>query len=267
VTRHLDFELKQTDWSFMILHYLGLDHVGHIEGPFAPYNIRRKLTEMDTVIRKLYHSTTKNDILLVLSDHGMANEGGHGGSSSMELQTPALFISKAFGADSNCLFGKQEFFDLVDSIKSREQVDLVSTLSCLFDLDVPADNRGVNFVSDLMSSNCSRDNLLLDQIDLELTALRCMRRNFDQLNRQFNLIKSEFDRSQVAEFNKKAVKISEEIESSKSKLSMLVELRESFERFVRRNVHNLDADESKSNEQTFYLVMAILLILNVRLFY
>ena len=28
VTRHLDFELKQNDWTLLILHYLGLDHVG-----------------------------------------------------------------------------------------------------------------------------------------------------------------------------------------------------------------------------------------------
>ena len=32
VTRHLDFELAQNDWHLMVLHYLGLDHVGHIEG-------------------------------------------------------------------------------------------------------------------------------------------------------------------------------------------------------------------------------------------
>lgn len=30
VSRHLDFELKQNDWDLMILHYLGLDHVGKI---------------------------------------------------------------------------------------------------------------------------------------------------------------------------------------------------------------------------------------------
>ena len=63
VSRHLSFELKQTDWNLMILHYLGLDHVGkiymrklnlnsnyneshllgHIEGPYAPVSIKRKL--------------------------------------------------------------------------------------------------------------------------------------------------------------------------------------------------------------------------------
>ena len=30
VSRHLSFELKQTDWHLMILHYLGLDHIGYI---------------------------------------------------------------------------------------------------------------------------------------------------------------------------------------------------------------------------------------------
>lgn len=78
----------------LILHYLGLDHVGHIEGPFAPVNIRRKLHEMDEVIRRLFSAMSENDLMLVLSDHGMANDGGHGGSSHPELCTPALFISK-----------------------------------------------------------------------------------------------------------------------------------------------------------------------------
>ena len=33
VTRHLDDELQRTDWDIMILHYLGLDHIGHLAGP------------------------------------------------------------------------------------------------------------------------------------------------------------------------------------------------------------------------------------------
>ena len=39
ITRHLDYEFKQSDWSLMILHYLGLDHVGHIEGVEPYYQI------------------------------------------------------------------------------------------------------------------------------------------------------------------------------------------------------------------------------------
>ncbi len=33
VTRHIPGELEQTDWNVMILHYLGLDHIGHKAGP------------------------------------------------------------------------------------------------------------------------------------------------------------------------------------------------------------------------------------------
>jgi ethanolaminephosphotransferase len=33
VTRHVPTELAQDDWSAMIMHYLGLDHIGHKAGP------------------------------------------------------------------------------------------------------------------------------------------------------------------------------------------------------------------------------------------
>lgn len=36
----------------MILHYLGLDHIGHVHGPFSPL-IKTKLKEMDNVIAEI----------------------------------------------------------------------------------------------------------------------------------------------------------------------------------------------------------------------
>ena len=35
VTRHLDAELTTRDWDALILHYLGLDHIGHTVGPHS----------------------------------------------------------------------------------------------------------------------------------------------------------------------------------------------------------------------------------------
>lgn len=37
----------------MILHYLGLDHIGHLEGPFSS-KISWKLNEMDGIIKLIY---------------------------------------------------------------------------------------------------------------------------------------------------------------------------------------------------------------------
>ena len=53
VTRHLDDELSRNDWDVMILHYLGLDHVGHLVGPSSTL-MPSKLSEMDAVIKQIY---------------------------------------------------------------------------------------------------------------------------------------------------------------------------------------------------------------------
>lgn len=33
VTRHVPDELAKDDWSVMVMHYLGMDHIGHKSGP------------------------------------------------------------------------------------------------------------------------------------------------------------------------------------------------------------------------------------------
>ncbi|CAI9594904.1 unnamed protein product [Staurois parvus] len=53
VTRHLDDVLKRNDWDMLILHYLGLDHIGHLTGPHS-HLIGPKLYEMDIVLKKIH---------------------------------------------------------------------------------------------------------------------------------------------------------------------------------------------------------------------
>lgn len=42
----------------MALHYLGLDHIGHVHGPFSPL-VKTKLKEMDDIIAKIYQKIQK----------------------------------------------------------------------------------------------------------------------------------------------------------------------------------------------------------------
>lgn len=74
VTRHLANELKPTaNWDIMILHYLGLDHIGHMGGPRSPL-MPNKLTEMDNIIKRIInymvnfelHTCIKNILILFL---------------------------------------------------------------------------------------------------------------------------------------------------------------------------------------------------------
>jgi len=58
VTRNVKGELERDDWDVLILHYLGLDHIGHIEGPFSPL-IKTKLLEMDEIVRSIFNSLSQ----------------------------------------------------------------------------------------------------------------------------------------------------------------------------------------------------------------
>nr|XP_020670568.1 GPI ethanolamine phosphate transferase 2 isoform X1 [Pogona vitticeps] len=103
VTRHLDNVLKREDWDLLILHYLGLDHIGHLSGPHSPL-VGPKLSEMDNVIKKIHTSLLSKEegegvlpcLLVVCGDHGMSETGSHGGSSDGEVHTPLLLISSGF---------------------------------------------------------------------------------------------------------------------------------------------------------------------------
>ncbi|WMV54940.1 hypothetical protein MTR67_048325 [Solanum verrucosum] len=108
VSQHLVDERSRADWTlessatrrrvatagflsynvalslFRILHYLGLDHVGHLGGRNS-MSMAPKLGEMDEVIKTIdlnSLSTNNNDqgrtLLLVVSDHGMTETGNHG---------------------------------------------------------------------------------------------------------------------------------------------------------------------------------------------
>ncbi|KAH9331474.1 hypothetical protein KI387_003582, partial [Taxus chinensis] len=140
VSRHIEDELIATDWDLLILHYLGLDHVGHTSGRASPL-MSSKLLEMDKVIEKLYTtlsmnpvSTDRRTLLMVVSDHGMNDGGNHGGSSFEETDSLALFIpvDATLNVDATAT-----------TLYSAFQVDIVPTLALLLGVPIPRNNIGV----------------------------------------------------------------------------------------------------------------------------
>nr|CAD7430886.1 unnamed protein product [Timema monikensis] len=135
VTRHLASELNSPDWDVMILHYLGLDHIGHLEGPESRH-VGPKLHEMDNVVRRIHQQLDILDAtselpsaMVVCGDHGMKDSGSHGGASLEEVLVPIVTIGL------NCP-GQDP------SLLSVSQVDLVPTLAVMLALPIPAANLG-----------------------------------------------------------------------------------------------------------------------------
>ena len=78
------------DWDVLIGHYLGIDHAGHTYSPRHP-SMTRKLEELDGVLRRVFAAADEDTLVAVFGDHGMTEDGNHGGSSSQEKRA-ALFL-------------------------------------------------------------------------------------------------------------------------------------------------------------------------------
>ncbi|KAK9451315.1 alkaline-phosphatase-like protein [Limtongia smithiae] len=149
VTRHIDSELTRNDWDLMVLHYLGVDHIGHKGGPDSPF-MPGKLHEMDDIFSKLftnarerYESRQELVLLILCGDHGMNEMGNHGGSSPGETAAALLFASPVFSElkISTELPARQS--SNFDYYKVVEQVDIVPTISALLGDPFPLNNIGV----------------------------------------------------------------------------------------------------------------------------
>ncbi|CAK7266639.1 major facilitator super transporter protein [Sporothrix epigloea] len=148
VTRHVPNELRQTDWSLMVLHYLGLDHIGHKGGPRSP-NMLPKQREMDNVVRVIYEALETephlaSTLLVLLGDHGMNDAGNHGASSAGETSPALLFVSPKLApitkdAQLPSPLSERDDFQFYRTV---EQSDLAPTLGALLGFPAPKNNLG-----------------------------------------------------------------------------------------------------------------------------
>ncbi|KAJ9576014.1 hypothetical protein L9F63_007114, partial [Diploptera punctata] len=145
---HLLPEIVKKDWSFLIAHFLGVDHCGHRYGPNHP-EMTRKLDEMNEMIRSVVDTIDDDTMLFVIGDHGMTNSGDHGGDSEGEI-TAAMFVFSSRPLLS---------IDTISQMDTVRQVDLVPTLSAILGLPIPFSNLGTIILESLPSLNKQSDIL------------------------------------------------------------------------------------------------------------
>lgn len=142
VTRNVDYEIEKDDWDIMILHYLGknqgftdlfhkayqttvsgLDHIGHVYGPFSSL-VPRKLLELDFIVSRIFTILSEkysNHLVILTGDHGMKDSGGHGGSTFAETNVPFLIMGL------HCQNASLEQTDIPVNLASLHGVDIPST--------------------------------------------------------------------------------------------------------------------------------------------
>ncbi|KAI8875206.1 hypothetical protein K501DRAFT_289468, partial [Backusella circina FSU 941] len=165
VTRHIASDFAEMDWNAIVLHYLGLDHIGHLQGPASPL-MRPKQKEMDEAVEMIYNIVEKQDaeriiqdgnargtLIVLCGDHGMNEKGNHGGSSIGETSAALVFMSPKF--DSRPTFksnNNKEERPLSMGYPIVDQIDIVPTLATLFNFPIPKNSLG-RVITDLYRSN------------------------------------------------------------------------------------------------------------------
>ncbi|CAH1242969.1 PIGG [Branchiostoma lanceolatum] len=160
VTRHVVPELSRPDWDVMILHYLGLDHIGHLAGP-ASSLIGPKLQEMDKIVETIHTTVMKQDserdlptLLVLCGDHGMSNAGSHGGASAPETLTTLVFLSSLFSGGKGSNHVTSPVY----------QTGLAPTLALTFGLPVPQNSLG-QVMTPVLARSSAQDQLRAVQIN------------------------------------------------------------------------------------------------------
>ncbi len=182
----LELELRLcSSWELLITHFLGVDHIGHTHHASHPL-MHERLERMDKlaveVINRLKEDAKlpemgRDSIFILMGDHGMTDDGNHGGATEEETDSvffifstnsllplplpvsPVVDVDVAGSYNNNIKMGtytpsslmwddeqktviNRSIDQLLASPRLVKQIDLVPTLSLLLGIPIPFSNVG-----------------------------------------------------------------------------------------------------------------------------
>ncbi|KAM0671486.1 hypothetical protein CWI42_080210 [Ordospora colligata] len=154
-------------YDVMIAHLINLDSYGHIYETIHHERMQNEIEIYDKLIYDIYQKMSSDTLLVVCSDHGVDDNGAHGGVSTLEMASVAIFISKddrftntlplegvAKDARKRCISktydDEQNVIKSTDSYPIIHQDDILPTMCYLMGIPIPSLSGG-NFVHELVS--------------------------------------------------------------------------------------------------------------------
>jgi len=128
--------LGSEKYQFLLIHLDQVDYAGHHEGGPNSQNWDAAAKRADELIGEILNKMDlKQDVILIVSDHGHIDSGGHGGQEDILRSEPFLLAGKGV---------QQGEFDGI------QMADVAPTLSAILGLNVPASSQGQTRI-DLLS--------------------------------------------------------------------------------------------------------------------
>jgi hypothetical protein len=120
--------LTDGSYSLVLIHLDQVDYAGHHEGGRRDPRWDAAAQRSDELLREIASTLDlKQDTLLIVSDHGQIERGGHGGQEPVTLIEPLVLVGAGVRPG--------QYPDI-------QQVDLAPTVAALLGLNLPASTQG-----------------------------------------------------------------------------------------------------------------------------
>jgi len=148
--------LQSGEYPLVLIHLDQVDYAGHYEGGPIDPRWNAAATRADNLLKEI--ATTMDlsqDTLLVISDHGQIDVGGHGGQDPVVLVEPFVLVGK--GA-------------IAGNYGNVQMVDVAPTVAAILGMNIPASSQGhpqiAMFDFSLMQVNKIKAGLSMQQQQL-----------------------------------------------------------------------------------------------------
>ena len=120
--------LKSGNYPFILIHIDQVDYAGHYQGGPRSPNWDAAATRADALLKEIvsYLNLTQ-DTVIIVSDHGQIDQGGHGGQEAINLVEPLVLAGAGVKPG--------QYADI-------QQVDVAPTVAVLLGLNIPATAQG-----------------------------------------------------------------------------------------------------------------------------
>ena len=144
------------DYQLVLIHLDQVDYAGHQEGGPRSSNWNAAAARIDYMLAEITSKLDlKQDTLLVISDHGQIDRGGHGGPEAITLIEPFVLVGAGVVAGN---------------YSNVNMVDIAPTLAVLLGTNIPASNQG-HVLTNMLSLTSEQNEVILGALDNQQSQL------------------------------------------------------------------------------------------------
>ncbi|ORY20153.1 hypothetical protein LY90DRAFT_676914 [Neocallimastix californiae] len=155
-------------FDLFLTHFSDIDIQGHAYGVTPEYNkdntYYKACTAKGLLVKEILNIADENTIVIIISDHGQVDAGGHGGTHEQNMVVPLMVYKK------NSKFGSFKGVDYFPQ-ETWNNLDIAATVTGLLGYPAPAQGEGrmiTSWIEGLVNSSNSKELIRILLRDLLL---------------------------------------------------------------------------------------------------